>query len=348
MAAGGGVVYQRTDGVRERGLAGRVDSHTRFRIASLSKGFASTLALMLAREEVLSLHDRVVEDVDYFTLADPAETARVQLEHLLSHRVGLPHYAYDRLLEANWSVEAIVRRYQTLDPMCPVGTCYGYQNTAYNLVTDMIEARTGRKYEDLVAERLFRPLEMADAGFGPMHLKHENNWARPHIGRESRLRSVDVKPNYYRLPASAGINASTADMCQWLVAQLGARPDVLDEGLLADTHTPRVETRRELHRGRWRRERVNGAYYALGWRLYDYQGQSLVFHAGSVQGYGASIALIPDADVGLVTLWNSESSRPWGIIPVFVDAYLGLPSQDWMKLDTLTSTAPAVAAAGSE
>ncbi len=349
VAAGGGVVYQRTDGVRERHRPAKIDPNTRFRIASLSKGFASTLALMLARDEVLSLHDRVAEDVGYFTLADPAETARVQLEHLLSHRVGLPHYAYDRLLEANWSVEAIVRRYQTLDPMCPVGTCYGYQNTAYNLVTDMIEARTGRDFEDLVSERLFRPLEMKDAGFGAMHLKHEDNWARPHIGRGSRLRTVDIKPNYYRLPASAGINASTADMCQWLIAQLGARPEVLDPTLLTDTHTPRVETRRELHRGRWRRARVNGAHYGLGWRLYDYEGRTLVFHAGSVQGYGAAIALIPDANVGLVTLWNSESTRPWGIIPVFVDAYLGLPAQDWMKLDTLTPKASAaVAAAGSE
>ncbi len=348
VAAGGGVVYQRTEGSRELGATGKVDAQTRFRIASLSKGFASTLALMLAREEVLSLDDRVAEEVNYFVLADPAETARVKLEHLLSHRVGLPHYAYDRLLESNWSVENIVRRYQRLDPVCPVGTCYGYQNTAYNLVTDMIEARTGRVYEDLVAERLFQPLEMRDSGFGDAHLKRGDNWARPHIGRGSRLRPVDVKPNYYRLSASAGINASTADMCRWLLAQLGARPDVIVPDLLAATREPRVETRRELYRGRWRRARLDGAHYGLGWRLYDYAGRTLVFHAGSVQGYGATIALLADEPVGLVALWNSESSRPWGIVPTFVDAYLGLKPKDWMKLESLDRGSSMAAAAGSE
>ena len=135
-----------------------IDSSTRFRIASVSKGFASTVTAQLVDEGQLAWTQRIVDSVDYFSLHNPVEAGRVELEHLLSHRLGLPHYAYDKLVEANWDPEAIARRYAKVQPICAVGSCYGYQNIAYNLVSHIIAARTGRDFETEVAERLFRPL----------------------------------------------------------------------------------------------------------------------------------------------------------------------------------------------
>ncbi|MDJ0653423.1 MAG: serine hydrolase domain-containing protein [Xanthomonadales bacterium] len=334
-----GIVYQRFQGPRQRGSRQLVDADTRFRVASLSKGFAATLALMLSGEQAVRLTEPVTRHVDYFQLKQPDQSARVQLQHLLSHQVGLPHYAYDKLLEANWSPENIIRRLDRVDMTCPVGTCYGYQNTAYNMMTHVIESVTGESFERQVENRVFRPMGMSGTGFGKDHLVQDDNWARPHIGRYHRLRPVDVKTNYYQLPASAGVNASADDMCRWLAGQLGGRPEVLSQELLALSRAPRVETRRELYRGRWRRARVKSAHYGMGWRVYDYAGEPMVFHAGSVQGYGATIALLPERDVGLMALWNSETSRPWAIVPTFVDAYLGLKPVDWMKLDELEAAA---------
>ena len=330
-----GVVYQRFQGPKQVGGSELVEPDTRFRVASLSKGFAATLALMLSGEQAVQLSEPVTRHVDYFQLKQPEQSAQVQLQHLLSHQVGLPHYAYDKLLEANWTPENIIRRLNRVDMTCPVGTCYGYQNTAYNMVTQVIEGVTGSTFEQQVDSRVFEPLGMTDTGFGREHLVQDDNWARPHSGRYHRLRPVEVKNQYYQLPASAGVNASAADMCRWLTGQLGGRPEVLSEELLEMSRAPRVETRRELFRGRWRRARVKAAHYGMGWRVYDYAGEPMVFHAGSVQGYGATIALLPERDVGLMALWNSETSRPWSIVPTFVDAYLGLKPVDWMKLDEL-------------
>ena len=74
----------------------------------------------------------------------------------------------------------------------------------------------------------------------------------------------------------------------------------------------------------WRRERLHSAGYALGWRNFDYAGHEVIFHAGAVQGYRGAMALLPEQDLGVVILWNSESSLPSGLLPTIIDSALGL------------------------
>jgi len=108
----------------------------------------------------------------------------------------------------------------------------------------------------------------------------------------------------------------------------------LSASLLNEIHTPQVATPGELRGSPWRRERLNNAYYALGWRVFDYSGHTLVFHGGAVQGYRGMIAFLPDEDVGMVVLWNSESAAPSGLLPSLLDRVLGLPTQDWTGVET--------------
>ena len=56
----------------------------------------------------------------------------------------------------------------------------------------------------------------------------------------------------------------------------------------------------------------------------------MVFHGGAVQGYRGLIAFLPNEDIGVVVLWNSESSAPSGLMPSLMDRALGLPSQNWL------------------
>ena len=85
----------------------------------------------------------------------------------------------------------------------------------------------------------------------------------------------------------------------------------------------------------WRRGRLRDAHYALGWRIYDYAGHPMVFHAGAVEGYRAMIGILPEEDVALVMLWNCENAVPAGLFATVVDRMLGLPSKDWLQLDKL-------------
>ena len=150
------------------------------------------------------------------------------------------------------------------------------------------------------------------------------------------------------MPAAAGVNASIRDMTQWLIAQMGGRTDVLPQELLDTVHTPLVETPSERRATPWRRARLDDAQYALGWRVYDYAGQTLIFHAGAVQGYRSMIAFFPKYRFGAVMLWNCECALPSGLMPMLLDRYLGLHAVDWAGLESLRPSRHTVASRGAQ
>jgi beta-lactamase class C len=119
-------------------------------------------------------------------------------------------------------------------------------------------------------------------------------------------------------------------------AQMGLNPEVLDQGVLDELHTPRVYTRREQS-GMSRRYggQVRDARYALGWRVYKYgkAGHRVVGHRGAVEGYRSLILFDPERDTGVVALWNSNAREPVGVQFEVMDMVYGLPAQDWMKID---------------
>ena len=94
---------------------------------------------------------------------------------------------------------------------------------------------------------------------------------------------------------------------------------------------PIVGTPPEMRNTSWRRDRLDAAGYGLGWRVYDYAGHRVVFHGGAVQGYRGLMAMMPERDLGIVVLWNSESNMPWGLMPMAMDRALKLPRRDWLS-----------------
>ena len=121
-------------------------------------------------------------------------------------------------------------------------------------------------------------------------------------------------------------------MTLWAKAQLGHRPEVLSPALLVDIQAPLVRTPDQLAGSPWRRTRLRDAHYGTGWRIFDYSGETLVFHAGAVQGYRGMIGLLPQSDIAIVVLWNSESTLPSGLMPSFLDRILELPPKSWVDL----------------
>lgn len=340
----GQVEMLRTYGVTEIGGSSPVTPHTTFRIASLSKGFAATLAGMAMEEGLLAPDTPVSPYVPAYALKGDAQKL-VTVEELLSHRVGLPPNAYDNLLEAGVPVADILRRYRSVAPICRVGTCYAYQNVSYNIIGDVLAAVYGKPYEEIVRERIFEPLGMRDASLGRAGLSARGDWARPHARERlpddplsfTPWRAVEMSDAYYHVPAAGGVNASIADMARWLAAQMGAAPDVLPPAALDRIHAPLVETKAETRRWRSLASRLTATSYGMGWRIYDYAGETVVNHSGGVEGYGAQIAFLPKQDIGVVILSNTRAKRVWRILPAFLDAELGLEDEDWLGLEHETA-----------
>jgi beta-lactamase class C len=125
---------------------------------------------------------------------------------------------------------------------------------------------------------------------------------------------------------------------------------VLPSDVLEELHAPVVATPHEIRGSGWRRQRLRSASYGLGWRVMDYAGERLIFHAGAVQGYRGMLGMLPDRGFGFAVIWNSESGVPAGLLPVALDRFLGLPVVDWLELDKLdirTATRPKTPASRS-
>ena len=342
----GRILSARGYGVTDAHGGTPVDAHTVFRLASLSKSFAGTVTGILVNDGVLRWDSHLVDYVPDFKLSRPGAAEQVTVADLLSHRVGLTRNAYDRDLEANADVRSLTLRMANAPMTCAPGECYAYQNVAFSLIGDIVFAATGQFYSETVARRIFKPLGMHDASYGLEGLEASARWARPHVRGRGGWVPVSPKPNYYRVAPAAGVNASISDMAQWLIAQSGHRPDVLPAPLLATLHTPLVQTPSELRGSGWRRARLGSAGYALGWRVFDYSGHQVVFHGGAVQGYRTAMAMLPDRDLGIAILWNSESALPSGLLPTVLDRALGITGGQWLDEDVMPEESAPILYAG--
>ena len=145
--------------------------------------------------------------------------------------------------------------------------------------------------------------------------------------------------------AAGGVNASINDLSKWLVAQMGLRPDVIPVAALDEAHRKRISTPPETARQRSLKTPVTETSYGLGWRNYQYAGHPVITHSGSVEGYIAQIAWVPETRSGIVILSNTRGARAARIVPAWLDYELGLTKTDWFKMDEIT-TASATTASG--
>ena len=329
----GRVLSARGYGITDVSAAEPVDAHTVFRLASLSKPFAGTVTGLLVAEGSLRWDSNVADFMPALRFSDPEAAGKLTVADVLSHRVGLGRNTFDRDIERNADYRTLVQKLAEAPMTCDVGDCYSYQNVAFSLVGDVVTAASGQFFSEAVTGRIFKPLGMDDASYGLEGIQASPRWAKPHVRAGGGWRSLMPKPTYYRVAPAAGVNASISDMAQWLIAQSGRRPDVLPPALLATLQQPLVSTPRETRTSSWRRQRLDDAGYALGWRVYEYAGHRVVFHAGAVQGYRGAMALMPERDLGVVLLWNGESSLPTGLVPTILDSAIGLTPQAWLDVD---------------
>ena len=319
-----------------------VTPETVFRWASVSKGVAATMVAKLSEQGKIRLDAPVAQFAPDLKLPGGYEH-RATVGDLLSHRLGLYRNAYDNKLEEGQDPSLLRQSLSQLNPICPPGTCWSYQNVAYDASSEMVSRTTGLSYEQALKQYLFNPIGMTSGSASLAGLEANRSWAKPHsIGRKP----LPMDDTYYKVPAAGGVNSNIKDMALWMLAQMGEMPDVLDGQLLDTIHAPYVVTPTE--RGRLRKflERLGTAWYGYGWRSYDYAGHHIIGHRGGINGYRSLILFDPQKKSGVVALWNSNTNQPGGLEFEVMDMLYHLPFRDWLELDS-RSTTQTIAAAES-
>ena len=325
----GRITFVKGYGETAAGSGDKVTPLTVFRWASVSKGVAGTMAGKLAEMGKLDLNKPIVDYSSSLKLPGGNEY-RATLSDVLSHRLGLYRNAYDDRLEAGQDPHLIRQTLGSLANLCAPGTCWSYQNVAFDTASEVIAKVMGEPYQQGVPDLLFKPIGMTSASVTRAGLESSPSWARPHAAGRRELPMSDA---YYRVPAAGGINSNIKDMSLWMIAQMGGMPDVLDQKLLDQIHAPLVSTPSERGRLRKFAERLKDPYYGFGWRSYDYAGHHIIGHRGGINGYRSLILFDPKMKSGVVALWNSNTSQPAGLEFEVMDMLYHLDFRDWMELD---------------
>lgn len=354
----GKTVVAKGYGVRSMAAPGAVDAHTIFPIGSETKAFTSAALAILVDEGKLKWTDRVVDKLPGFRMYDPYATDHMTVRDLLTHRSGLGLGEGDLLIvpATTRSRADIVHALRYLKPVTGFRETFAYDNILYIVAGALVEAVSGETWEHFIQTHIFRPAGMADAATA--YDKHAPNGVALHARIAGPIRGVGPQSilasgleGGASAPAGA-INASALDMAQWMKVELGhgtlpGGAKVFSAAQAAAMWTPAVVVPSDSFSTALAAITPRMQDYALGWFVEDYHGHIIVEHTGAVLGAVAALYLIPEKNVGVAVMINSEDGAARRAVAYHVvDHYLGLPDQHWNA--TLKTIVDGMVAAGEK
>ena len=310
------IIFMKGLGVRKVGTHDVVDVHTVFRLASVSKCFASFLTGILVEDSVLSWHDHVTQYLPGFSLQSNEETQKLTLAHVLSHTTGLPYHTYTNMVEEGEGITTLLNRLKDVKLSAGVGEEYSYQNVGYSIIGEVMKSATGKGYDTLLQEKVFTPLGMLDASARYSSIIENPNHAIPHLYRRGKLTPALITNTYYNVAPAGGVNASISDMANWMIALLGNHEEVILSQTLDTLYSPFIRAHSK-NRNYGRVHRISKAYYGLGWRVLQYPNDTVIYHGGYVNGYRTEVAVNPKSRMAICILANAPGELADNGIPVF-------------------------------
>lgn len=314
------ILFLKGYGLRKVGTKDSVDEHSVFRLASVSKCFAPLLTGLLVEDNILHWDDRVIDHYYDLELKSKKNTDSLRLTHVLSHTTGLPYHTYTTLVEDGLDLPEMLGELKNVSLIAKPGELYSYQNVAYSIIGEVIRYRTGKTYQQLMREKIFNRLNMRDASMSYDEIMANNNVALPHLHWRKGWKTTTISDTYYNVGPAGGVNASISDMAQWLIAMLGARKNFVNENTLDKIFTPVVEAK---SKNRYFRKWVgrSDAHYALGWRVLNFDNDTIVYHGGYVRGYRSEVAIDRRSRIAICVLSNGPGRLVDNSIPMFFNMF---------------------------
>jgi len=332
-------------GVRDITTNQPVDADTIFFTGSTGKAFTNAALATLVDDGKIKWDDRVIDHMPDFRMYDPWVTREMTIRDLLVHRSGLGLGQGDLLFLPNSDLtrKETVRRIRYLKPATSFRSGYAYDNILYMAAGQLIEEVTGRTWEQYLRSRVFGPLGMKNSTNTDADFQANPNHARPHSRSDGPIHGLgtqaplDENATISQNAAPAGgLAISANEMSRWLLTQLsrGKIPGS-DKRLFSEEQSKQmwegvVPTPIRQFPPEFAATEPNFNLYALGWTISDYRGAKVVGHDGAVFGSQATVALLPDKNVGIFIAANSEDGEIiLGLRDELLDHYLGAPRNNW-------------------
>lgn len=288
VASRGEIIHLRNYGLANVELAVPVSERTVFEIGSISKQFVSAAAMLLVEEGKLALDDPIHRHLPGL----PSEWLGVTVRQLLNHTSGIPDYEEIRTYDVyrfRLTPEEVIQIAHSRPMDFAPGTGWYYSNTGYFLASMIVERIEGRPLGQVLASRIFEPLEMTQTRMADPEAIIQHRAAGYWVNKVGEL--INRNPTETSSTLGAGGIVSTAhDLAKWDAALYGDK--ILSAGSKKTMWTAAVLPGGE------------DTEYALGWRVTPYEGLRSQNHSGQVAGFVANFARFPDQEAAIIVFMN--------------------------------------------
>jgi len=296
------IVYLKTYGFRERKKALPLTQNSVMSAASFSKVAFAYMVMQLVQEGVLDLDKPVFQYLpkvlpeysEYKDLTGDERYKKITSRMLLDHTAGFP----------NW------RRFEDdgkLHIHFEPGSRFAYSGEGIMLLQFVVETVTKKSLEDLMQERVFRPLGMRRTGM-VSHLRFESDSANGYDGQENSL----GPQRRLQAQAAGSMKTTPLDFARFIQAVLQG------QGLRKETKelmlSPQIEilSKHEFPSLAFEPTEENRSIrlsYGLGWGLYRTPYGKALFKEGHDEGWRNYTVCFDDAGIGIVMMTNSSNGE---------------------------------------
>ncbi len=268
----------------------KTKSTTNYRLASVTKQFTAMAVLMLIEDKKLSLNTVLTDIFNDF----PAYGKNITIQQLLTHTSGL--LDYENLMKddrkdpiLDYEVLQLMKQ-QDSTKFVP-GSKYDYSNSAYAVLAQIIEKKSGKTYKEFIESEIFKPLKMKNSIVYTKDSKIKNRAFGYTITNDSIVFTDQSMTS--SVQGDGGIYTSINDYIKWDQALENNKlisPDLKNKAYTIQAKNPKSE---------WD--------YGYGWRI-KYDGETkIVSHSGHTRGFTNYIVKIPEIRLTVVVFSNRNN-----------------------------------------
>jgi CubicO group peptidase (beta-lactamase class C family) len=277
---------------------------TIFQIGSNTKVYTATLVMQLVDEGKVDLDAPVRRYVPDLALADEAAAEAITVRQLLTHTSGIEgDYLEDTGPDSD-ALERYVASMASLGQLHPPGERFSYCNAGFCIAGRLLELVTGTPYQQLLRERVLRPLGLHATTVLPEDML-VHRVAVGHIvmpGVEDPFVPPVVLMNRALVPAGSRTTATARDVLGFVRCHLdGGRSSGGHEVLSAAGVTAMQQPEADFP--------PRGVFDKMGlsWFLGTWDGTRVLGHGGGTIGQLSFMFVLPDSRFAVCLLTNATS-----------------------------------------
>jgi CubicO group peptidase (beta-lactamase class C family) len=269
------------------------DLDTQYRMGSITKPFVAVAVMRLRDAGLLDLEDRFEEHVP------GSQVGRATIAQLLSHAAGIQAETngpwWERTPGASWdelAASPVVQRFRA-------GRRFHYTNVGYGALGELLARAHGVDWFEVVRRDLLGPLGMARTTTRPSG-KAAPGWA---VHPFADVLLPEPEHDAGAMGAAGQLWTTVQDLAKWAAFLGGDTGDVLARDTLDEMLEPQVVG--DNPGQPWT------SAHGLGWQVWNFEGQRMAGHGGSMPGFLAGLRVDLESGDGLVAFTNSTAG-PFG------------------------------------